>query len=104
MQRVYSATDPLLIGHLKNVLEQHHIGCFVKNAYLLGAAGELPPTEAWPQLWVEDDTDLTRAREIIAGVLADDAPGEPWTCRRCGEAGEPQFAECWRCGAAAPYG
>jgi hypothetical protein len=44
MQRLYSSSDPLLIGHLKTVLEQHHIGCFTKNAYLLGAAGELPPT------------------------------------------------------------
>jgi hypothetical protein len=102
MQRLYSSSDPLLIGHLKTVLEQHHIGCFTKNAYLLGAAGELPPTEAWPQLWVEDDADFERAREIIAGVLEEDGGGPPWTCRRCGEESEPQFAECWRCGAAAP--
>jgi RNA polymerase subunit RPABC4/transcription elongation factor Spt4 len=24
--------------------------------------------------------------------------GEPWTCSRCGEVLEPQFAQCWNCG------
>lgn len=44
MKRLFVSADALLVGHLRTVLEQHHIPCLVKNAYLLGAAGELPPT------------------------------------------------------------
>jgi hypothetical protein len=25
-----------------------------------------------------------------------------WTCSDCGEQLEPQFTQCWRCGAAGP--
>ncbi len=102
MKRLYRCYDPALIGHLQQVLEQHGFVCFVKNAYLGGASGELPPSECWPELWVEDDADFERARAILEGVLIDDADGEPWRCPRCGEWSEPQFAQCWRCGGPAP--
>jgi hypothetical protein len=26
--------------------------------------------------------------------------GKPWKCPKCGEISEPQFATCWKCGAA----
>jgi hypothetical protein len=26
--------------------------------------------------------------------------GKPWKCSKCGEISEPQFATCWKCGAA----
>lgn len=104
MRRLYASSDGLLVGHLKNVLDQHHIPCFLKNVYLSGGVGELPPTEAWPELWVEADADWPRAREIIAGVLAEepDPAAGPWQCRRCGEQSEAQFAACWNCGEPAP--
>lgn len=100
MQRVYSGSDPLLAGYLKELLEQHQIACLLKNAFLSGGAGELPPTEAWPELWV-DEEDAARAQEILAGQLQGE-PQPDWVCRRCGEAVEGQFAQCWNCGAGAP--
>jgi hypothetical protein len=38
---------------------------------------------------------------IAADVAAKAAApiGAPWTCEHCGEALEPQFTSCWRCGA-----
>lgn len=102
MKRVFVSVDFLLVGHLQTVLEQHRIGTLVKNAYLSGGAGELPPTECWPELWVREDEDLARAKEVIRGVLEADLDGAAWTCPGCGETIEPQFAACWRCGAVAP--
>jgi len=102
MQRLYRCHDLPLAGHLQQVLEQHGFVCFVKNAYLAGGAGELPPTEVWPELWIADDADRERALQILQGVLAEDVAGEPWRCPRCGEWSEPQFAECWQCGGPAP--
>ena len=101
MKRLYASSDFMLVGHLKTVLAQHGIHALVKNAYLAGGAGELPPTAVWPELWVEEE-DLPRAREILADMLDDDRGGESWTCPVCGESIEPQFAACWSCGAAAP--
>lgn len=100
MQRIYSGSDPMLAGHLREVLEQHHIPCLLKNAYLSGAAGELPPIEAWPELWVEAE-DAARAREILAGQLQC-APQPDWKCPCCGERVEGQFGQCWSCGALPP--
>ena len=42
----------------------------------------------------------------IAGFKAEAIPAQPesppWTCPKCGEAIEPQFTECWNCGASKP--
>jgi len=52
MKRVYCSEDRLLVGFLKGVLDGHHIDCLVKNEYLIGGIGELPPGACWPELWV----------------------------------------------------
>jgi len=102
MKLLHTAQDYMMVGHLEAVLQAHDIHCLVKNRFLTGGAGELPPTDVWPQLWVADE-DADRAREIIAGVLAEDEPPRtPWRCPRCGELIEGQFAECWNCRTSAP--
>lgn len=103
MKKVYSAQDPLMIGHLKNVLETHGIKCTIKNTYLAGAVGELPPVECWPELWVIDDARSAEARGVLRSVLAPiEGVKKPWKCSTCGEDVEGQFAECWNCGKARP--
>ncbi len=103
MKRVYTDSDPLIVGHLEQVLTSRGIVCIVRNRHLMGGAGELPPTEVWPQLWVENDEDAPVARRLIDEVLANqDQAGPDWTCPDCGERIEGQFAECWNCGHAAP--
>lgn len=100
MKKLYSAQDPLMIGHLKNVLESQGIDCVIKNTYLAGAVGELPPIECWPELWVVDDAEYSVAEEVLAKALAPlGSVKRPWKCKRCGEIIEGQFSECWNCGA-----
>ena len=103
MKKVYSSDNYMLVGHLRQVLENHHIECVTRNEFLIGGAGELPPTECWPELWVVEDYQYERARELIESFL--DASAEPrgeWRCERCGERLEGQFTQCWRCGADKP--
>ena len=45
MKRVFSSKDPLMIGHLKNVLASFGIRCVSRNFDLSSGAGELPPIE-----------------------------------------------------------
>jgi hypothetical protein len=101
VQRVYSSDDRLLVGYLHDLLTRRGIACLVRNDYLAGGAGELPPNECWPELWVVDDRDRDLARRIVHEHLAQaDAP--PWTCPGCGERIDGQFAVCWHCGCASP--
>ena len=97
MKRVYCSEDRLLVGFLKGVLDGHRIDCLVKNEYLIGGIGELPPGACWPELWVIEESDLPQARTLIASVLKGGSGKEPWCCPACGEWIEPQFAECWQC-------
>jgi hypothetical protein len=98
MKRVYCAKDPLMIGHLKNVLETFGIRCVTKKFDLACAAGELPPIECWPELWVED-AQHGEAEAILKKTLAPlKSVKKPWKCDDCGEEIEGQFTECWKCG------
>ena len=105
MKKVYTAENIMMVGHLKNVLEGHGIDCLIKNQYLSGGAGELPPIYIWPEIRVTEDADCDRAREIIEDQLRPvESDQSPWTCPHCGEVIEPQFAVCWKCGALRPFG
>jgi len=99
MKRIYSSKDPLMIGHLKNVMATFGIKCVTKKLDLISAAGQLPPTECWPELWVVDDDKAGRAKSILKKTLAPLASVKrSWTCLSCGEKIEGQFSECWNCG------
>ena len=99
MKKVYSSDSFYLVGLLRQLLEDQHIKCITKNEYLLGGAGELPPTECWPELWVTDDEQVDRARSLVEAMLAIDMEtATDWSCHGCGEAIEGQFSACWNCG------
>lgn len=99
MRRLHSAKDPLMIGHLKNVLAAAGIKCVARKVDLISAAGELPPVECWPELWVIDDDKFGRAQAVLKKTLAPlRVVRRPWVCAGCGETIEGQFSECWNCG------
>lgn len=104
VKRVYSAHNPLLVGHMRNILELEGIRCQVRNMGLLGGAGELPPTEVWPELWVEREVDEERAERLIREAMDREEGGASWRCPGCGEELEPQFTTCWQCGSDRPRG
>ena len=85
-------------AHLKNVLVASGIPAELKNDRLCGAVGEIPILEAWPQVWVESEADIGRARACLK-ALERPPLATPWTCGACGESLEGQFLACWRCGA-----
>lgn len=103
MIKVYESDDRVLIHHLKNMLETEGIECLVKNDHIHTLAGEVPMVDTWPELWVADDDLADRARQIVERSANQPAPGGPdWVCAQCGETHEPQFSQCWNCGADKP--
>ena len=72
----------------------------VLRAYASGIAGEIPPDQALPEVWVQRDEDWPRAR-----VLLDEwrhLPERRWACPGCGEIVEGPFEQCWNCGRMRP--
>ncbi|MEE8428490.1 MAG: DUF2007 domain-containing protein [Gammaproteobacteria bacterium] len=100
MTRIYSSHDGLMINHLRNLLESLDIRCQVKNEVLASAAGELPPTECQPELWVVESAQAAKAEAAIKAALSpNESAGPGWSCPACGEQIESQFTQCWQCGA-----
>lgn len=99
MKNIYSSPHLFLVNHYRNIVESYGIPCVVKNSFLSGAAGELPPTEVWPILSVEDERNYDRARQIVEEELKKlENTSQQWKCRNCGEEIEGQFTDCWKCG------
>ena len=98
MKRVYTAESIIQVTHVRNLLAAEGIATEIRNERLGSVIGEIPFLECAPQIWIRHALDEARARELIE-QLRTPVAGEPWTCRQCGEVLEPQFAQCWNCGA-----
>lgn len=98
MQRVYSSQILALVQNMQNVLKLRGIESMITNQYLSAAVGEIPPIEAWPQLWVaNEDVDLAQRIVEEAGKEPPESH-EIRICLKCGEEVEGHFTECWNCG------
>ena len=103
MKKVYSSHDPILVAQIRQMLEANHIACITRNDFLAGAAGELPPTECWPEIWVLENFQDTKARDLVDAFIDADPTRQheslpPWVCSGCGERVDAPFTQCWRCG------
>ena len=99
MIKVFEDFDIALVGHYQSILESNGIETFMKNRFGTGGTGELPFVEVVPQLWVLNDADEKRARELIAELdePGDKPQGEKWVCPECGTVLEAAFTHCWKC-------
>jgi hypothetical protein len=83
------------------LLEENGIRACIQGEALWGARGELPFTpESAPSVWVAEEADVERARQILATHEPSMRTDAVWTCRQCSEVVETQFAMCWNCGTA----
>ena len=104
MIKVFEDFDIMLVGHYQSVLQSNGIDTFMKNQFGTSGAGELPFVEVVPQLWVLNENDAGRAKELIE-ELHDDESGESmqaWDCPECGTPQEPAFTHCWKCSSPRP--
>jgi hypothetical protein len=93
--------DPLLVEHVRSLLENAGIECHVRNRDLRPLAGAIPFPECWPEVWVEDASQVPAAERVIEGMTAPRAGAErSWQCETCGEVLSDRFTSCWRCAGA----
>jgi len=96
MKRVYCNENHFIVNNLKNLIEAQGINVFIKNEFSQGAVGEISAFDAWPEIWVFDDSDFERA-ETIAQAALQQRSGLDWVCRHCAEKNDPSFETCWNC-------
>lgn len=98
MKKVTSSDSLITINHYKNLLTSEGIPAFIRNEYLGSIVGEMPFQEAWPQLWVKNNLDYDRARQLIdQASRPDESPTAAWRCKHCKAENEGQFGACWNC-------
>lgn len=100
MKRLTSAPNLALATLWRDMLAGAGIDCSVQRAYSSGIAGEIPPDQALPEIWVLDDGALESARSLLAALRR--PPHRHWVCRACGERIDGPFEQCWNCGADMP--
>lgn len=107
MKRVFVARNPTEAHLVKGVLETHGIRAEVHGEALWGTRGEIPLTaDTQPAVWVLDDLQVPEGVRIVeefsSSATASGLDAQGWRCVACGEELEPQFSECWKCGASRP--
>lgn len=71
----------------------------IKNQRTSGLAGEIPFTEVFPEVWMLQDEDYDRARQLLEdGLVLLPSDQDRWTCQGCSERHEDQLGVCWKCG------
>lgn len=97
MVRIYSAAS-LPDAHLmRGLLGQAGIDATVFNENLQGGLGEIPFTHAYPEVWIVDECNLQRAREVISQIERPAQGLGSIFCPRCHEGSPGHFQICWNC-------
>ena len=79
MKKLESTESLVTINHWKNILESEGIACELRNEHLGSVLGEVPFIEVWPELWIVNDLDYDRAKQLLSDDAAAESPAEAWS-------------------------
>ena len=96
MKRLLQAPNLLLATLWADQLSGAGFPARVQRAYTSGIAGELPPDQCLPEVWVKDANRCDEARTLLDEWRR--APHRHWVCGQCQETVEGPFEQCWNCG------
>jgi len=100
MRRLTQAPNLALASLWCDMLRQAGLDASVQRAFAGSIAGEIPPDQALPEIWIHDDARIDEARSLLAQLRR--PPWRYWVCSGCGERIDGPFDQCWQCGAAMP--
>jgi hypothetical protein len=99
MIRLARAPNIAIAALWADALQQAGFSASVQRYFLGGVAGELPPDQCQPEVWLSLDHEKPRAELLLHSLQ--NPPQRHWLCT-CGETVEGGFEECWSCGAVMP--
>lgn len=97
MKQVYTHENIVVVHSVKNILANNDIESYVKNDDISAMGARNGIANIFQELWILNDADYDRARELIAAEVDNPASEEPWLCAGCGEENEGSFEICWKC-------
>lgn len=100
MRRLQPAPNLAIATLWADLLRHAGVAVTVQRQFSSGIAGEIPPDQALPELWVQHDEQHGRALALLQELT--NAPNRLWDCPVCRERIDGPFEQCWNCGAAMP--
>ncbi len=97
MIQIHLAQDIQQANLILHFLEQNDIKAIILNQYTQGALGELPFTQAYPEIWV-DEALTEQAKKLIEHFEKLPLTDNTVTCKKCHEINPENFETCWACG------
>ena len=94
MLRLTQAPNIAIAALWVDALRQAGIAASMQRYYLGAAAGELPPDQCLPEVWLMHAEQEVQAREFLRELTH--RPQRRWVCE-CGETVEGGFEQCWSC-------
>lgn len=95
MRKLTQAPNIAIAALWVDALRQGGIDAVMQRYYLGAAAGELPPDQCLPEVWLRDEAQEPAARALLSALRR--VPQRRWACA-CGEIVEGGFEACWACG------
>ena len=95
MLRLTQAPNIAIASLWVDALRQAGIEAFMQRYYLGAAAGEIPPDQCLPEIWLSHPEQEAIARTLLRDLSR--VPQRRWMCE-CGELVEGGFEQCWNCG------
>ncbi len=105
MRKVFEHPASHEVGLCESILTSNGIPAEIRNRGVSSLMGEIPFTEAFPELWVLKDEDYDRAVSLLQEyhrAVAQPAAAGQWACPSCGESVPSNFDACWKCEAPRP--
>lgn len=99
MLKLASAPNIAIATLWADALQQAGFSASVQRYFLGGLAGELPPDQCLPEVWLALDFEEVPAKKLLHQLQ--NLPQRRWLCV-CGELVEGGFEACWKCGVAMP--
>ena len=100
MRRLSTAPNLALATLWADMLSQGGIATSVQRAFASSIAGEIPPDQSLPEIWVLDDEQHASALALLRELVR--PAWRQWACPGCHEWIDGPFEQCWNCGTAMP--
>lgn len=98
MQKVFSSIEMPETVLIRDALLHEGISASIQNVN--SGFSAIPAFRAPAEVWVEDDRDLEKAKQIVRQAISrldTVARDQPWRCDKCGEQNPESFETCWSC-------
>ena len=99
MIRLARAPNIAIATFWADALTQAGFSATVQRYFLGSIAGDLPPDQCLPEVWLLRDDEKAAAGAVLDALQ--NRPQRRWHCA-CGETVEGGFDQCWNCGVAMP--